>query len=276
MTSPTDEMADESLGEFAALRLSVRGGVAELVLTRPEEGNPFDGTLHPEFQDAIGRLRSRRDIRAAVIGATGEMFSGSGGNLEFFQHVNRDLGLWLEIGDAARRLFLDILDLRMPVVAALNGPARGFGATVALACDAVVAARSASLAEPHVTMGLVAGDGGPVVWPHSVGVLRAKRYLLTGDPIPAEDAFRMGLVTDLVDQPAEALSAGRALAARIAALPPLAVQGTKRAVNRGLLARAGEVLELGLAYEGLAATSADMREVITAHREGRPGRFAGR
>jgi enoyl-CoA hydratase len=146
---------------------------------------------------------------------------------------------------------------------------------VTLACDAVVAARSAWVADTHVNIGLVAGDGGCVVWPQSVGMLLAKRHLLTGDRLTAERAWQLGLVTDLVDEPADVLPAASALADRIAALPPLAVQGTKRSLNRVLQQRSGEVLDLSFAHEAATLASDDLLEAIAAFEERRPGSFRG-
>ena len=114
------------------------------------------------------------------------------------------------------------------------------------------------------------------MWPAAAGLLRAKRYLLTGDRLSAEDAWAMGLVTDLVDGPDEVLPAARALAARMAALPPLAVQGTKRALNRVLQARAGEVLDLSFALEAASMASDDLAEAIAAFKERRAPKYQGR
>src|SRR5207237_9658049 len=100
--------------------------------------------------------------------------------------------------DEGRLMFRLLAALAVPVVVALQGDAIGLGATVALACDAIVASRTAAISDPHVAVGLVAGDGGCVVWPAAVGMLRAKRYLLTGDRLTAEDAWAIGLVTALV------------------------------------------------------------------------------
>jgi enoyl-CoA hydratase len=178
--------------------------------------------------------------------------------------------------DEGRLMFRLLADVPLPVVVALQGDAIGLGATVVLACDAVVASRTASIADPHVAIGLVAGDGGCVVWPAAAGLLRAKRYLLTGDRLKAEDAWAMGLVTDLVDGPDDALPAARALAARMAALPPLAVQGTKRALNRLMQQRAGEVLDLSFALEGVSMASDDLAEAIAAFKERREPKYQGR
>jgi enoyl-CoA hydratase len=127
-----------------------------------------------------------------------------------------------------------------------------------------------------VKVGLVAGDGGCVVWPQAAGMLRAKRHLLTGDPIKAEDAWMWGLVTDLVDSSAEVEPAARTLAERIAALPPVAVQGTKRSLNRVMQQRSGEVLDLSILHSIVAVGTDDLMEGTAAMKERRQGRFTGR
>jgi enoyl-CoA hydratase len=109
-----------------------------------------------------------------------------------------------------------------------------------------------------------------------MGMLRAKRYLLTGDRLGAEDAYRIGLVTDLVDDPGDVLPAALALAARMAALPPIAVAGTKRALANVMRLRAAEVVDLAMAYEVQSTVSEDLLEAIEAFKERRPGVYHGR
>lgn len=169
-----------------------------------------------------------------------------------------------------------LMTFPLPIVTAIQGAAMGLGANVAFATDIVVAWREARLADPHVKIGLVAGDGGAVLWPLSAGVLRAKRYLLTGDVLTAADAHSFGLVTDLVDHPEDVLPRARALAEQVAALPPLAVQGTKAALNRLVSQRAGEVLQLSLQLEAMTMASEDVVEAATAFLEKRPGTYQGR
>jgi enoyl-CoA hydratase len=210
-----------------------------------------------------------------VLASTGKVFS-AGGDFELMRAAQAEVGTRLRIIDDGRRLLTALQSLPQPLIVALHGAAIGLGATVVLSADAVVAARSASLSDPHVALGLVAGDGGCLVWPQAVGMLRARRHLLTGDPVDAATAFTIGLVTDLVDTPDETLPAARALAARIAALPPLAVQGTKRALNRVTQQRAGEVVDLAFAHEETTLASHDLLEAINAFTERRPGVFEGR
>jgi len=258
-----------------ALSFSVDGDVAEITLTRPEVLNRFDFELHRAFTEVLLELRGRSDVRAVVLASTGKVFS-AGGDFELMLACRADVGVRTRAVEEGRLLFRLLADLLPPVVVALQGDAIGLGATVALAADAVVASRTASIADPHVAIGLVAGDGGCVVWPAAAGLLRAKRYLLTGDRLSAEDAWAMGLVTDLVDSPGDVLPAARALAGRMAALPPLAVQGTKRALNRLLQQRAGEVLDLSFALEAASMASEDLAEAIAAFKERREPKYAGR
>jgi enoyl-CoA hydratase len=259
---------------MSAVTLERAGGVAELTLCRPEAKNAFDGDMHAAFVAALDELREDGDTRAVVLAAQGRYFS-AGGDFELMRAMHDDAKERARVVDEARHLLRALLDLRPPVVAALQGPAIGLGATIVLACDAIVAARSAALTDPHVNIGLVAGDGGCVVWPAAAGMALAKRHLLTGDPLPAERAYQLGLVSDLVDEPADALPAARALAERMAALPPLAVQGTKASLNRMLSARADEVLDFSLDQEVVTMTSADLLEAIAAFTERRPGRYLG-
>jgi enoyl-CoA hydratase len=259
---------------MSAVTIQRSGSVAELTLCRPEAMNAFDGAMHTAFVDALDQLRDDRGTRAVVLAAQGRFFS-AGGDFELMRALHDDAGERARVADEARHLLRALLGLRPPVVVALQGPAIGLGATIVLACDAIVAARSAALTDPHVNIGLVAGDGGCVVWPAAAGMALAKRHLLTGDPLPAERAYQLGLVSDLVDEPADALPAARALAERMAALPPLAVQGTKASLNRMLSARADEVLDFSLEQEVVTMTSADLLEAVAAFTERRPGRYQG-
>jgi enoyl-CoA hydratase len=257
-----------------AIRTTIDGPVAEITLDRPALLNRFDGEMHDALIETLRELRARSDLRVAVLRAEGKAFS-AGGDFEFMRIVNKDTALRLHFLDQARLLLSSLLDLPIPVVAAVHGDAIGLGATVALACDIVVGSANARIYDPHVAVGLVAGDGGCLVWPQSIGMARAKRYLLTGDPLTAADAHALGLISDLVGTPEEAGPYARALAERIAALPPLAVQGTKRVLNSAVAARAGEVIDLGVAQEAGTLASEDLIEAIEAFTARRPPVYRG-
>lgn len=260
----------------APLRLeALADGVTEIVLDRPELLNRFDTELHHALTDALTALARDGGVRAVVLSSTGRAFS-AGGDFDAMRRAATDPVLQRATVADARRLLDALLSLPQPIVVAVQGAAIGLGATVVLACDAVVAARTATLADTHVNVGLVAGDGGCLVWPQAAGMLRAKRHLLTGDPLDAETAHAFGLVTDLVAEPQDAAPAARELATRIAKLPPLAVQGTKRVLQGTVRRRAGEVVDSGLALEELTMSSADHVEGFSAFQERRPPLFEGR
>jgi enoyl-CoA hydratase len=259
---------------YESLATAREDRVAIVRLNRPHLLNRVDAVMHRELAAVFGELAETEEIRAVVLASTGQAFS-AGGDLELIAECHASIANRLRITDDAKQLFLAIADMPKPMVVALHGDAIGLGATVALLGDAIVAARTARLADTHVRMGLVAGDGGCVVWPASTGALRARRYLLTGDALDAETAFHVGLVTDLVDTAEQVLPAAMALASRMAALPPLAVTGTKRALNQVLRQRADEVLDFSLAQEAITLGSADLLEAIAAFKDKRVPTFEG-
>lgn len=261
--------------DYRSLRVDEDGPITTITLTRAEAHNSVDTAAHHDIQDAFLAARDRDGLRALVFAAEGKTFS-AGGDFDEILRDRIDVARRSALADVAKPLLMSIADCPVPVVTALQGDAIGLGATLILASDAIVAARKARLADPHVMIGLAAGDGGCVVWPQHVGLLRAKRYLLTGDRVTAEDAHAMGLVTDLVDEPADALPAALALARRIVALPPLAVQRTKRALNQLFRNRIEELFEYAMALELETFASEDVVEAIAAVRERRPGVFHGR
>lgn len=249
--------------------------VALVRLARPDARNAIDAEGHRELCEIVDRLHRSSDTRAAVVLAEGSAFS-AGGDFTFIEQGNADIRFLLAAIDEGRQFLAQLIDLPFPTIAAVQGPAVGLGATLALACDMVVAARTAWFADPHVVVGLAAGDGGCLVWPDAVGVHRAKRYLLTGDRMTAEEAYQFGVVTDLVDQPHEVHGAALALAARIAALPPLAVQGTKRAVGNLTRSRSAEVADLAFAYQARTVLSDDVLLAVAAQRDGVTHTYQGR
>lgn len=248
--------------------------VMEITLNKPEKLNAIDEDMHHGLIAALGGLGDTRDVRAIVLASTGKHFS-AGGDLNEVFRIQADAEVRQRFQEQGRQLMNTLFDVRVPIVVALQGDAHGLGANIVLACDAVVAQRKARLSDAHVVAGMVAGDGGCVVWPQAMGLMWAKRHLLTGEHITAEAAYARGLVTDLVDTAEEALPAARALARRIAALPPIAVQGTKRALNRVMQQRAGEVFEYSLALEQVSLLSADIREAVNAFKEKRKPVYKG-
>lgn len=249
-------------------------GVAELRLNRPELLNRFDDDLLGELPALLADLDGDRDVRAVVWTSTGKHFS-AGGDTEVILAGHKDLGRLLAGVAGGRRLYRGFADFSKPLVVALHGHVFGVATSLVLLADAVVTIPTVKIVDPHVHMGLVAGDGGAISWPVNLPLLRAKRHLLWGDPLTGQQAFDLGLVSDLVDDPEQVRERAFELARRVAALPPVAVQLTKRTLNKGLAARIDEVLDTGFAYEAISNRTDDVVEAVTAFQEGRPGRWTG-
>jgi enoyl-CoA hydratase len=242
-----------------AVTIKADGAVRILTLNRPDTLNAFDDDLHVGFPAALRTVELDREARVIVLTGAGRAFS-AGGNIEDFETFANDLELRRASLRTGRQLFEDLVNVHLPVIAAVNGPAVGLGCTIASACDFVLVSDRAFLADPHVQVALVAGDGGAVTFPLSVGLLRAKQYLLTGDRITPEVAVELGLATRVV--PADSLMAeAMALAHKIAALPPQAVQDTKAVLNQHLRLAAVATLGFGLAAESQSHDTPEYRAV---------------
>ena len=208
--------------------------------------NLVDGLLHRELSEIWADVRRDRATSVIILTGSGERAFSAGGEMQWFAGLDateKDIAI-----AEGRRIVIDMLEVPQPIIAAVNGPAIGLGATIALFSDIVIATDNAVIADPHVVLGMVAGDGGAIIWPWLVGINRAKELLLTGDQVDARRALEIGLVNHVVA--ADDLGEfARGLARRIAAHSPLAVQGTKTAMNALLRDAANAVLETSLAIE---------------------------
>jgi enoyl-CoA hydratase len=156
----------------------------------------------------------------------------------------------------------------------LNGDAIGLGCTIALLCDVVIASIEARIGDPHVRVGLVAGDGGAIIWPQLIGFARARRYLLTGDLLTGREAADIGLIALAVD-PDQLDAETEKWVGRLAAGATASISGTKLAINATLKQLAATGMDLGMAYEGLSNISKDHQEAVTAFVEKRAAKFIG-
>lgn len=242
------------------------GAVRVITLNRPESLNAFSSELHAALPAALREVCADPKARAVVMTGAGRAFS-AGGDLESFTLLAEDFALRRASLREGRQLFEDLVNVHLPVVAAVNGPAVGLGCTLAAACDIVHISASTYMADPHVQVALVAGDGGAVTMPLSMGLLRAKRYLLTGERIPAEVAVELGLAT-YVEAPEELMAKAMASAQQLAELPPQAVQDTKMVLNQHLRQAVVSMLGYGLAAESQSHDTPEYREV--------PGKFRAR
>ena len=259
---------------YEALRVDRVGPVLRITIDHPNSPlNAVDGLLHSEFTDLFAALKRESEARCVLLTGAGRAFSAGGDfnwfptldNLARLEHLRRD----------AKQMIWDLLDVPLPIVAAINGPAIGLGASLALLCDVIWMAETATLADPHVLVGIVAGDGGTAIWPLAVGPALAKEYLLTGDPIPADRAAQIGLVNHVVPD-AELGQAALDFATRLANGAPLAVQYTKQAVNKIVKDALNTAFDTSTALEIVTFQSDDHKEALAAIREKRTPKFKGR
>jgi enoyl-CoA hydratase/carnithine racemase len=256
------------------IRVESDGPVRIVTLNRPATMNAFDREMQAGLPRVLTELGQDREARAVVLTGAGDAFS-AGGDIGNFPLNRADLYHRRAGLREGRRLFDELISLHLPVVAAVNGPAVGLGCTVATACDIVFMAEDAFFADPHVTVALVAGDGGAVTWPALTSLLKVKQYLLTGDRMPAREALAIGMANFVVP-PGELLDAATAFARRLADLPPQAVQDTKLVLNQGLRERAASVLPFGLAAESQSSDTAEYAAVPARFEAERAARRAKR
>jgi enoyl-CoA hydratase len=174
----------------------------------------------------------------------------------------------------AKRLIHNMLEIEQPIIAAVNGDAVGLGATLALFCDVIIASEKARIGDPHVKVGLVAGDGGAVIWPLLCGLARAKEYLMTGDLMSATEAERIGLINHVVP-PEDVMPRALELAHRLANGPTRAIRWTKLSCNKRLRDEVNLVLEASLAVETISMFTEDHKEAARAFVEKRAPKFKG-
>ena len=260
--------------DFTTLRLERRGHVLRVTIAHPtSELNAVDEALHADLTRLFAGLRREEEARAVLLTGRGRIFS-AGGDFAWFPKL-REPGRLEALRRDAKQLIWDLLDVEIPIVAAVNGHAMGLGASIALACDVILMADTATVGDPHVRVGIVAGDGGTAIWPLAVGPARAKEYLLTSDPLTAAEAERIGLVNRVV--PAAELDAvAMKMAERLAAGAPLAIRYTKLAVNKLVKDALNIAFDTSTAYELVTFHSEDHEEALAAIRDRRPPIFKGR
>jgi enoyl-CoA hydratase len=262
------------MSDFSCIEVTADGHVLRVVIDRPgDDLNRVDDALHHDLTALFPFLQQERSARAVLLTGRGRAFS-AGGDFDWFPAL-QEPGRLEQLRLDARQMIWDLLDVHLPIVCALNGHAVGLGASIALLCDAVFMAESATISDPHVRVGIVAGDGGTVAWPLAAGPARAKRYLLTGDALSAVEAERIGLVTDVVPDD-ELEERAMAFARRLAAGAPLAVQYTKQAVNKLVKSALNEAFDVAAALEIVTFRSDDHQEALAALRARREPEFEGR
>lgn len=250
-------------------------GLTTITLDRPEKLNAFAGTMRQELRDAL--MRSERDAatRAVVITGAGRAFC-AGGDVEAMSALQRerDTTAFQALLDAGRDVILTIAAMEKPVVAAINGVAAGAGCNLALACDYRIASSKAKLGETFIRIGLHPDWGGTWLLPRLVGRSRAFELCATGRMVDAAEALAIGMIDRMVEPEALADEVA-AFASVLAAAPPIALRGLKRALAAGDRNSLSAQLELEASHQIAAFQSGDATEGMTAFFEKRPARFNG-
>ena len=256
--------------------LELAEGVATITLNRPDKLNAFNEAMHGELATALDRIEADVAVRALLLTGAGRAFCAG---QDLGDRVMGEGDAPPDLGDTLDRLYNPLVRrlrrLERPVVAAVNGVAAGAGANLALACDLVLAARSARFIQAFCKLGLVPDSGGTYVLPRLVGPARAMALALLGEPVPAEQAAAWGLIWRVVDDDrleGEAM----ALARQLATQPTRGLGLIKRALNASAANTLDEQLDLERDLQREAGRTEDYREGVRAFLEKRPAVFRGR
>jgi len=260
--------------DYKTLRFDYEGRILRVTIDRAERMNVVNQDLHEDLARVFVDLNRDPDSDIIILTGAGRAFC-AGGDLTWLQGMKGDPAAIRAIALDGKLIVTSLLELEKPIICRLNGAAAGLGATVALLCDIIIAADDAVIGDPHVRVGVVAGDGGAVIWPQLCGYAKAKEYLLTGDMVTAQEAERIGLINHVV--PAAELDAKvDGMARKLAGGARHAIRWTKTVTNIPLREMAAKVMDASLAYELLTFATEDHQEAVSAFRERRKPEFTGR
>jgi len=265
--------------DYEFLKVEVTERVATLTINRPDRLNAVNGPLHHELEQIWIDLAADSDVNAIIFTGAGRAFC-AGGDIKgmaeggFVDSTKKGKGRGRGAIAAAngRRLVENMLDVEQPIIGAINGDAIGLGATLALLSDIIVVSEKARFADTHVKDGVVAGDGGAVIWPLLVGPHRAKEFLMRGNFINGAEAGRIGMVNYAV-APEQVMAKAQELAQELADGPTFAIRWSKLAVNKWLKTQANLIMDAGLAYEMMTFKTWHHEEAVKAFVEKRKPNF---
>jgi enoyl-CoA hydratase/carnithine racemase len=258
---------------YKLLRVDRRNRIATVTISRPAVKNALNHDLHEEFGTIFTDLDMDDDCDVIVLTGEDGAFS-AGGDISWIREQWNNLPMNTAANRTGRRIQQSMLDLEKPVIAKVRGPAIGLGCSLSVFCDFVYATPDAVFADPHVRVGLVAGDGGAVMWPQLVGYARARRYLLTGDSLTGAQAAEIGLITEAVpDDELDKVVAE--MAERLASGATYAIRFTKAAINAGLKVTANAVVGAAGHSENLCQFTNDNRIALDSFMSKEKPEFTG-
>jgi enoyl-CoA hydratase len=255
---------------FDELKVELTGRLLRITLSAPPL-NPISNRMQRELCEALKRANTDARVKVVVLTGAGKGFS-AGGNIQEMQDKARDINHHIEMMANGVDLVHSLIGLAKPCIARINGHAIGLGATIALLCDITIASNGAKIGDPHVKLGLTAGDGGALIWPLLIGISRAKEFLLTGRLMTAQEAATIGLINYAVPE-AELDEKVAEFTRYFEAGPSIAINSTKVALNQSLQQYAITVAEAHMGLEGRSIFSDDHQEAVNAFIENREPRF---
>ncbi len=252
------------------VKLEFDGEIAILTLNRPEKLNALDTETRKELMEAF--MQAEQKARVAIITGSGKAFAAGADINELIQ---RTPSIALEAGKLGTELFNRIEESDLVTIAAINGFALGGGCELAMACDIRIASKKAKFGQPEINIGIIPGAGGTQRLPRLVGLGMAKKMVLTGEMIDAEEAFRIGLVEEVVDDE-KLMERAREIARKILEKPPLAVKYAKKALNASRNMSLLDGLRYELSLFSILFSTEDAKEGMRAFLEKRKAEFKGR
>ena len=265
--------------DYQFIKVETVERVATVTLNRPNALNAVNSRVHHELEQLWIDLAGDSDVNAIILTGAGRAFCAGGdvkgmasGSLTNGEKSKGRFDRGPIAAANGRRLVENMLDVEQPIIGAINGDAVGLGATLALLCDITVASEQARFADTHVKVGIVAGDGGAVIWPLLIGPHRAKEFLMRGNFISGAEAGRIGMVNYAVP-PDQVLPRAQEIAQELADGPTAAIRWSKLAVNKWLKDQANLIMDAGLAYEMMSFRTQDHQEAVKAFVEKRKPNF---
>jgi 2-(1,2-epoxy-1,2-dihydrophenyl)acetyl-CoA isomerase len=274
--SAGDDRKGKTPVKFNAILLDIAEGVATITLNRPDKLNSFTGEMHADLKQAMQIIQAERSVRVLMITGAGRGFCAG---QDLSERMMGDGVQTTDVGNSLEKNYNPLLKqlraLPYPVVCAVNGVAAGAGCNLVLACDIVIAARSASFIQIFSRIGLIPDAGGTFTLPRLVGTARAMAAAMLAEKVSAEQAEQWGMIWKCVDD-AQLMTEANALARQLAGQATKALGLTKRAIYASATNTFDQQLDLERDLQREAAKSEDFREGVTAFKEKRPAKFTGR
>ncbi|MBM4406179.1 MAG: enoyl-CoA hydratase/isomerase family protein [Chloroflexi bacterium] len=271
-------MNDYSRYAEVDLLVKVEDHIATITINRPERMNATNPAIHQGLEEILIAFNHDERVRCVILTGAGERAFSAGGDVKVMAkaaEVNEPPKTIGGILRGGKWIIHDYLNCEVPTIAAINGDAAGFGATLALMCDITIMAETARIGDTHVRMGLVAGDGGALMWPFLIGMNRAKEMLMTGRLLKAHEALKYGLVNHVVPQ-GQVMPKALELAKELVEGAPMAIRWTKSALNQRIWQEVVSTHHYCAAVESLTAICEDKKEAALAFAQKRKGNYRNR